>query len=253
MLSDTELAQRIADLLRDVEERQGWRGEGYRKVWARLRAAGTRVGRRRVLRLMREHGLLAPSRAGAARGPRVHDGTIVAERPDTMWGTDATNTLTLQQGSAWVFAVIDHCTGECLGIHASLQGTRFEAFEPVLQAVHDVFGEVKTGVAAGLAMRHDQGSQYMSRHFQHELTWLGIQSSPSFVRAPEGNGIAERFFRTLKEQLLWVRTFDDVEQLLAALHDFRHRYNQAWILARHGCVTPSERRRQLTTVERHAA
>ena len=28
MLSDTELAQRIADLLRDVEERQGWRGEG---------------------------------------------------------------------------------------------------------------------------------------------------------------------------------------------------------------------------------
>ena len=56
-------------------------------------------------------------------------------------------------------------------------------------------------------------SQYLSDHFQGELSFLGIRSSPSFVAAPEGNGCAERFIRTLKEQLLWVETFETVEQL----------------------------------------
>jgi putative transposase len=53
----------------------------------------------------------------------------------------------------------------------------------------------------------------MSDHFQKELKFLGIESSPAFVRAPEGNGCAERFIRTLKENLLWVRTFDTAEDL----------------------------------------
>ena len=62
-------------------------------------------------------------------------------------------------------------------------------------------------------MRHDHGSQYMSDDFQAEVRFLGIVSSPTFVRQPEGNGCIERFFRTLKEQLLWVRHVTDVEDL----------------------------------------
>ena len=50
----------------------------------------------------------------------------------------------------------------------------------------------------------------MSSHFQRELHFLGIESSPSFVRAPQGNGVAERLMRTLKAQLLWVRRCDTV-------------------------------------------
>ena len=45
----------------------------------------------------------------------------------------------------------------------------------------------------------------MSDDFQNEIRFLGIVSSPAFVREPEGNGCIERFFKTLKEQLLWVR------------------------------------------------
>src|SRR3712207_9590360 len=48
-------------------------------------------------------------------------------------------------------------------------------------------------IARGLAVRHDHGSQYMSDAFQQELAFPGIASSPAFVRAPEGNGCAERF------------------------------------------------------------
>ncbi len=66
----------------------------------------------------------------------------------------------------------------------------------------------------------------MSDDFQNEIRFLGIESSPAFVRAPEGNGCAERFIRTLKENLLWVRTFDTVEELRQALLEFRDLYNE---------------------------
>lgn len=85
---------------------------------------------RRVLRLMRQHDLLAPSRAGAPRGPRSHDGTIMPTTVDTMWGTDLTSTIT-GEGQAAVFVAVDHCSAECVGIHADARATRFQALEPI--------------------------------------------------------------------------------------------------------------------------
>jgi hypothetical protein len=49
------------------------------------------------------------------------------------------------------------------------------------------------------------GAKRARHHFQDEVKCLGIEASPSFVRQPEGNGVAEGFIRTLKENLLWVR------------------------------------------------
>ena len=72
-----------------------------------------------------------------------------------------------------------------------------------------------------------------------------MESSPAFVRQPEGNGCVERFIRTLKEQLLWVRTFHTVEELRRALAEFRERYNRRWIVQRHNYLTPQQARQQL--------
>jgi transposase InsO family protein len=118
------------------------------------------------------------------------------------------------------------------------RATRFEALEPIRQGVRRHFGGFARGVAAGLALRHDHGSQYMAGDFQKEIAFLGIESSPTFVRAPEGNGCAERFIRTLKESLLWVRTFDTVEDLRRALAEFRGTYNTTWLIERHGFRPP---------------
>lgn len=85
------------------------------------------------------------------------------------------------------------------GSRHALHGTRHEALEPIRQGVAERFGGVEKKAAEGLSIRHDHGSQYMSRDFQKEIAWLGAASSPAFVRAPEGNGCAERFIRTLKE------------------------------------------------------
>jgi putative transposase len=157
-------------------------GEGHRKVWARLQIAAIRTSLRRVLRLMREHHLLAPARVGGPRGSRSHDGTIIPEALDTMWGTDLTTTIT-GEGQAAVFVAVDHCSAECVGIHAAARATRFEALEPIRQGLPEYFGGFAKGIARGLAVRHDHGSQYLSDTFQHELAFLGIESSPALVRA----------------------------------------------------------------------
>jgi transposase InsO family protein len=237
----------LLEAIRGVLAASPFHGEGHRKVWARLRHAGLRTSKRRVLRLMGGHGLLAPTRVGTPRGPRAHDGTIIPATVDTLWGTDLTTAWT-GEGQTAVFVAIDHCSAECVGIHAALQATRFEALEPVRQGVRRCFGAFGKDVARGLAVRHDHGPQYMADDFQKELRFLGVESSPAFVRAPEGNGCAERFIRTLKENLLWVRTFDTVEELRRALIEFRETYNATWLIERHGFRPPNAvRQDQLST------
>ena len=235
VMADEGLVAAIRQLLEDSP----FHGEGYRKLWARLRFAGIRTSRRRVLRLMRENRLLAHQRAGRPHGSRAHDGTITTERVDVMWGTDLTSVMT-GEGQAAVFIAVDHCSAECVGIHASRSGDRFQALEPVKQAVRQCHGGFAKGIATGLRLRHDHGSQYVSHDFQAEIRFLGIESSPAFVREPEGNGCAERFIRTLKENLLWVRPFATIEELRLALIAFKRTYNQTWIIERHGYRTPAQ-------------
>ena len=241
-LSDEELAREI----RQVLDQSVFHGEGYRKVWARLRQKGIRAWKERVLRVMREHQLLSPSRQPAVRPTNPHEGSIVSETPNQLWGTDATATFTEEDGQVTIFAAIDHCSADCIGIHAIKRAHRFEALEPIRQAVREQFGSFSAGVAAGVRLRHDHGSVYMSDDFQAEVAFLGMESSPAFVRQPEGNGCIERFFRTLKEQLLWLRRFRNRDELRAALTEFRDRYNEHWILERLRYRTPAQVRRDVS-------
>ena len=84
----------------------------------------------------------------------------------------------------------------------------------------------------------------MAQGLQEELTFLGITSSPAFVRAPEGNGCAERFMRTLKENLLWLTTFHTGEALRLALHAVQRQYNETWLIGRHGYKAPAQVRHE---------
>ena len=208
--------------------------------------AGVRSSPRRVRRVMGENGLLAPHRVGRNQ-EKTHDGTIVTDKVNEMWGTDMSQTVTLEEGRAYVFVAVEHANSEIIGIHAARSANRFEALEPVRQGVHRCFGSIAPGVARGLKLRHDHGSNYMSGDFQDEIKCLGIEASPSFVREPEGNGVAERFIRTLKENLLWVRTFKTIEELRAELVAFARRYNETWLVARHGYKTPARVREEQTT------
>ena len=153
LVPDDELLAAIREVLTDPP----FMGEGYRKVHARLRYRGVYADIERVRLLMREHGLQAPGKPRRNLGPRVHDGTITTQKPDEMWGTDATSTMLLNGQQATIFGVYDHCTCELMGIHAAIEANRFEAMVPLHQACRAAFGSVGQAIAVGLKLRHDNG------------------------------------------------------------------------------------------------
>ena len=157
-------------------ERSLWTGEGHRKVWARLRAIdGVRVSRKRLLRLMREHGLLSPHRA-RTRSDAPHDRRIVTEAPNVMWATDATQIVTVQDGKVWLFGVAEHWNAELLGWHVAKRGTRFEALQAVGMAVRNQLTASMPAPPAAWRW-HDHGSNFMSDAFQKQIRSWGIAPS----------------------------------------------------------------------------
>jgi transposase InsO family protein len=237
-VSDGELLTAI----RHVLATSPFHGEGYRKIRARLAHTGVAVGGKRVLRLMRQHRLLAPRRLGPPNGNPAHDGRIVTERPNVMWGTDATRVYTRQEGWCWFFGAIDHYTDEVVGWHVAKRGDRWAALQPLRGGVQTMFGAFAKEIARGLQIRCDWGPQYIAAAWIHEVHWLGMAISPSFVGEPQCNGVAERFMRTLKEHCLYLHHFQTLDEARQVITDFIQRYNHHWLIERLGHRTPVQAR-----------
>ena len=78
----------------------------------------------------------------------------------------------------------------------------------------------------------------------------------AFVREPETNGVAERFIRTLKEQIVFGRIYQDIEEVRAAVRTYFDRDNQHWLLEKNGYRSPAQTRRDWmasTTTTQEAA
>jgi len=238
-MRDRELLKQIRDVLAESP----FVGEGHRKVWARLRRRGVCTSRKRVLRLTREAGLLAPTARVRKRAARLHEGTITVTVPDTLWATDATDGHT-DEGRCAVFVMIDHASGEAWA-DAGLRMDRFAAADLLREVCGERFGSVEAAVASGLSLRYDGGPCFRSEHYQAEIDHLGIARSPAYHYEPETNGCAEKFIQTLKEQVLWIQRFETFEALRARVREFAATYSQSWLLERHGYRTPSEARQHL--------
>jgi putative transposase len=232
----------VLSAIRADLDRSPWIGEGHRKVWARLRVLDhIRVARKRVLRLMRESSLLSPHRHLPRQG-QAHDGRITTDAPNVMWGTDATQIPTVLDGKVWLFAVVDHWNAEAMGWHVTKIGDRYAAAQAVGMAIKTVFGTVAAGGARGVALRHDHGSAFMADHFQNQIKFWGMAPSFAFVGEPETNGVAERFFRTFKEQVVHGRIYRTIDDVRAAVRVFFERYNTAWLIEKNGLRSPRQTR-----------
>ena len=161
-----------------------------------------------------------------------------------MWGTDGVRVFTLDDGWGWIFAAVEHWNAECVGWHVCKVGSRFAALDPIAHGLERLYGSLDADVARGLALRMDHGSQYLSDHFLKQIRYWGIHPSFGFVEEPETNGVAERWTRTLKEQAIHGRIFQNLEAVRAAVADFVERYNQTWRLEKLGYQTPIEAREE---------
>jgi len=234
--------KRLLELIREVLQRSPFHTEGTKKVHRRLRAwFEVKASRARVNRLMREAGLLSPQRIEADRSEKAHEGTIIPDDIDQLWGTDGTQFGMANGRLLWLFAVIDHYSCELLGWHIIEvgQGDAWAALEPVKQALRKRRGALIQKAGTGIDIRHDWGPQYTAGDFRKELDFLGLGNSPGFVHEPETNGVIERFFRTLKEECLWVTDFESVEQARKIVSQWMEMYNAEWLIERNGYRAPA--------------
>lgn len=236
LITDAELLA----LIREDLATSLFTGEGHRKVWGRIRfIKGIRVSRKRVLRIMREEHLLSPHRVAQGR-PEEHKGKITTLVPNDMWGTDGTKIFTIDDGWCWLFTAVEHWNAECVGWHIAKTGDRFAALQPLSMALMQRFGKVSAGIARGLTLRMDNGSQYLSDHFQNQIKFWGITPSFAFVSQPQTNGVAERFNKTFKEQVIYGRTYRNIEEVRIAVTAFMERYNQHWLVEKLGFRSPKQ-------------
>ena len=158
---------------------------------------------------MRGAQLLSPHRA--RRGAvRAHDGRIETDAPDVMWGTDGTRVETAEEGS---------------GVDLHRRGALERRGDGLARHPEGRPLRGGRGAAQGLSLRMDHGTQYTSEHFLNELRFWSLTPGFGYVAEPETNGVAERFNRTLKAQVIRGRVFRDAAELRAAVGGFIDRYN----------------------------
>lgn len=252
VISDEGLKREIKQAMDSIP----FHGTGYKKIHIRtnriLKERGQSVGKNRVFRLMQEENLLnrAPGGTGSSR---PHDGTLITDAPDVVWGTDGKKFFTQRYGWCWLFDVIDHFNSEIVGYNVVKCGDRFEATRAVQNAVQHRFGSLDKDSGQGVIVRSDRGSQYTSEYYKKSMDHLGIEISHTWSRSPESNGIIERFHRTIEEQLFSLHDFETLEEAEKAIGEFVKRYNREWMLERLGYLSPEEALNAFYTVKQISA
>ena len=74
------------------------------------------------------------------------------------------------------------------------------------------------------------------------MRFWGVAASYAFIEQPQTNGVAERFFKTLKEQIIHGRVYRTVAELRTAVEQFVDLYNEQWLPEKNGFMSPSATR-----------
>ena len=121
-----------------------------------------------------------------------------------------------------------------LGWHVCKRGDRFAALQPISMGLAGLYGSTAAGAARGLALRMDHGSR-ICRTTSPTRSSSGASSRPTpSSPSPSANGVAERFNRTLKEQIIHGRIYRNIAELRDAVRDFVELYNAQWIVEKNG-------------------
>ena len=214
---------------------------GYRRVtWWMQRKQGLRINGKRVLRVMRERGLLVTPRRLRARRKKEWS-RIVAEAPNQLWQADMTKVWAgANVGWSYLVSVIDCCTRDIVGWDLSLRCRTQEAIAAVERAVLEQMADGSRHY--GLVLNTDNGTQFTSTGFLETLSRLGIAHRRTAFNHPEGNGMIERFHRSLKEEEIWVNEYRSLEEARQSIGRWIEEYNHDRPHRALGNRTPREAR-----------
>ncbi len=195
---------------------------GVPRVHAELRAAGTRVGRKRIARLMRAAGLQGVSRRKGCRttirdrdarpAPDLVQRAFTAEGPDRLWVADITYVPTWA-GFLYLAVVLDAFSRRIVG-WAMANHLRTEL---VLEALNMALWRRRP---ADVIHHSDQGCQYTSIAFGARCRAAGVRPSMGSVGDCFDNAMCESFFATLECELLGRTRFTTQAEARPAVFDF---------------------------------
>jgi transposase InsO family protein len=224
-----------------AEQAHRWSAWGHRKIWAMLRADGVQVSRSSVLRALARRELLLPARyqrerrqLAAARREAFAESPV---RRNRVWQTDFTEFETTRGGTWRLAPVVDHATKLCLSAPVSgTTGARdaIRAVEAAIAEAEHLLGhplvtdciDPVTGEIEPVTIVTDNGPAYKSADFVRFIAGRPeLRHVRTRHRAPETNGVVERFNQSLKYEHLYRLEIADVIALVDEAEDFRHVYN----------------------------
>ncbi len=220
-IEDEQLLHRI----REVHE-ANYCAYGCRRTWKALLRAGEDVGRDRVKRLMRQHGIQGAKRRGkpwrttradpkAVRPADLVQREFAAGRPDQMWFADFTY-LRCWEGLVFFAFVIDAYSRRIVGWQfASHMRTTL-----VLDALRMALHQRTPGADVALIQHTDAGSQYTSYDYTQTLEDHGVLASIGMVGDALDNAVAESFVDSFKTELITDRTWATRSQLELAVVEY---------------------------------
>jgi putative transposase len=235
--ADRQLALKVAEA-----HARGWGKYGSPHVHRELKKQDLNVGRKRVIRLMQEQGLVGRPRKkfvvttdsnhALEVAPNVLDRDFTAGGPNQKWAGDITY-LKTPEGWLYLAIVIDLFSRFIVGWALSTKIDR----HLVLAALDTA--QKRRGKVAGGLFHSDQGSQYASEDYRTALVEGGFTCSMSRRGNCHDNAVSESWFSTLKAEL--GETFVDhataERELFAFIEVF---YNQTRSHSTLGYVSPAE-------------
>jgi putative transposase len=176
---------RLLGRIRDVHA-MNYHAYGSRRTWKTLRRQGVEVGRGRVERLMRRHGLQGAQRQAKRRwltqadeaAPRPADlveRRFVAQAPNQFWVCDLTY-LKTREGFVFLAFVKDVFSRMIVGWQTAEHLRTDLVLEALEMAVH-----LRRPPHGELVAHTDRGSQYTSFRYTQRLSDLGITASVGSV------------------------------------------------------------------------
>ena len=232
----------LAAIREIVEREKAW---GVRKVWATLRRApeqggnGLKVSRKRVHALMKANGLVLARDTEPGEPLRV--GNVAVPEPNRRIAADFTTTWTRRDGVVAIVPTIDCGCRSML----SLVVTKDQHGPQILASLEAgfvaAFGSPEN-VPDGVDTRTDHGPQYTSGDCEKLCAAWGVDHTFAPVGRPTGNAVVERVIRTMKEEVVWLRDWDSIDELRAALEAWVVRYNTLRPHQALGWLTPAEYR-----------
>ena len=230
---------------------------GYRRLTALLRREGYLANKKRVLRLMQEDNLLSLRRAKyVLTTDSQHDLPVYPNLTrrltltglNQLWMADITY-IRLRSEFVFLAVVLDAYSRRVIGwelgrtLHAGL------ATKALKMALND-----RTWQPGVLIHHSDRGVQYASRDYTSLLVEHEIRVSMSRRGSPYENARAERFMRTLKEEEVQGRNYENVEDAKRRIGQFlEETYNRQRLHSALHYLTPDEFEKSLTIVESDGA